>query len=598
MAGLKRTHMCGRLSPEQVDQEVVLTGWVNRTRDHGGLIFVDLRDRTGMVQVVFSPEVNAEVFAVAETIRGEYVIAVTGCVQLRPAESVNPHLATGQVEVYVSSLRILNKAKTPPFYITENLDADESVRLRYRYLDLRRPDMQQIMFIRHQTTKVMRDFLDAHGFWEIETPMLTSSTPEGARDFLVPSRLNPGSFYALPQSPQLFKQILMVAGMDRYFQIVRCFRDEDLRADRQPEFTQLDLEMSFITRDEIMELMEALIADLFQKVLGVTLQLPVSRLSYQEAMARYGSDKPDLRFGLELVDVSDLMAGSTFKVFADTVQRGGQVKGLTVPEANFSRKELDELTALAAKFGAKGLAWMVVNPEGIRSPLTKFFSAEELARIQARLQAKPGDVMLFVADQPLTAAEIMGRLRLALGKKMGLIKGDAFSLTWVTDFPLLEYNQEEKRYQAMHHPFTAPVEADLPLLDTNPGQVRAQAYDLVLNGTEIGGGSIRIHQRPVQEKMFHLLNLSQSEAGEKFGHLLEAFDYGAPPHGGIAFGLDRLVMIMTGRATIRDVIAFPKTQSATCLMTGAPTPVASAQLRELHLKQNMPQVLESKNLAK
>ncbi|AVX19665.1 aspartyl-tRNA synthetase [Carboxydocella sporoproducens DSM 16521] len=585
LQGWKRTMMCGSLRAADAGKEVILMGWVQRRRDHGGLIFVDLRDREGITQVVFSPEVDQEAFAKAEAIRNEYVIAVKGEVRLRPEGTVNPNLATGEVEVYAREVKVLNGAKTPPFYIQDNIDVDENLRLRYRYLDLRRPEMQRALGLRHRLVKTIRDYLDARGFWEIETPMLTKSTPEGARDYLVPSRVNPGKFFALPQSPQIFKQILMVAGMDKYFQIVRCFRDEDLRSDRQPEFTQLDLEMSFVEREEVLTLMEEMIAEVVRTTLGREVPTPFPRLTYAEAMARYGSDKPDTRFGMELVDLTDIAAGCEFKVFRAAADNGGVVKAINAKGcAHFSRKELDELTQYVAIYGAKGLAYIQMTPEGPKSPIAKFFKEEELQAILERLGAETGDLLLFGADTPRIVADSLGHLRVHLAEKLGLIDPEAMNFLWVVDFPLLEWDEEEKRYVAMHHPFTSPMDEDIELMDTDPGRVRAKAYDMVLNGVEIGGGSIRIHRRDVQEKMFRLLGLSQEEAVEKFGFMLEAFEYGTPPHGGIAFGIDRLVMLLAGRDTIRDVIAFPKTQSASCLMTGAPSEVSAKQLKELHIK--------------
>ncbi|MGI9860154.1 aspartate--tRNA ligase [Moorella naiadis] len=584
LAGLHRSHGCGELTAADAGREVTIMGWVHRRRDHGGLIFIDLRDRSGLVQVVCDPEAGPA-FPKAEEARNEYVIAVGGKVRLRPEGTANPKLPTGEIEVLARELRLLNRAKTPPFYIEDNIDVDETLRLRYRYLDLRRPEMRQIMHLRYRTTRAIRNFLDKHGFWEIETPMLTRSTPEGARDFLVPSRLRPGEFFALPQSPQLFKQILMVAGMERYFQIVRCFRDEDLRADRQPEFTQLDMEMSFIQREDILQLVEELMAYVFQETLGVKLELPLPRLTYREAMARYGSDKPDIRFGMEIVDVSDLVTGCGFKVFAGAVAGGGVVRGIRVPGcAGYSRRELDELTGQAAVFGAKGLAWMALTTEGVRSPIAKFFTATELESLVARLEGQTGDLLLFVADAEMTAATALGALRLEMGRRLHLFDPEELAFTWVTEFPLLEYSPEEKRYVAVHHPFTMPMEEDWPLLDSDPLRVRALAYDLVLNGVELGGGSIRIHRRDIQEKMFNLLGFTSEAARDKFGFLLDAFEYGTPPHGGIAFGLDRMLMLMSRRETIRDCIAFPKTQSGTCLMTYAPSRVAPEQLQELHLR--------------
>lgn len=590
MGGLKRTHMCGVLRTEHVGQSVVLMGWVQRRRDHGGLIFVDLRDRSGLVQVVFSPEINADSFSKAESIRSEYVLAVEGKVVTRPEGTENPSMLTGQVDVVCSGVRILNRAKTPPFYIEDGIDVDENLRLKYRYLDLRRPEMQRAMELRHRAGRVARDFLDRNGFLEIETPMLTRSTPEGARDYLVPSRLNPGRFYALPQSPQLFKQILMVAGMDRYYQIVRCFRDEDLRADRQPEFTQIDMELSFVDVDDVIGLMEQMMALICEETIGLKLDLPFPRLSYSEAMDRFGSDKPDTRFGMELVDISDVAGGCGFKVFTSAIAAGGRVRGINARGCgSFSRKEIDDLTAYAAIYKARGLAYFIVTADGVKSPIAKFFSREEIDTILGRMKAEEGDLLLFVADQPPVTAASLGALRLHLAERMNLIPEDKFNFLWVTDFPLLDYDEEEKRFVAMHHPFTSPREEDLELLEKDPGRVRARAYDLVLNGIELGGGSIRIHRRDVQEKMFKAIGLTPEEAREKFGFMLEAFEYGTPPHGGIAFGFDRLIMLLSGRKTIRDVIPFPKTQSATCLLTGAPGTVDPVQLKELHIKSEVRQ---------
>ena len=578
----------GELGLGKVGEVVRLLGWVQRRRDHGGLIFVDLRDRSGIVQVVFDPEKMNTGFPVAESLRSEFVVSILGQVIARPQGMINPNLVTGEIEIVAQSLEILNGAKTPPYYIVDQVDVDETVRLKHRYLDLRRPEMQAVFKIRHRVMQIMRSFFDSQGFYEIETPMLIKSSPEGARDYLVPSRVHPGEFYALPQSPQIFKQLLMVGGMEKYFQIARCFRDEDLRADRQPEFTQLDVEMSFVEVEDILPMMEQLMARIFSETIGASLALPFPRLTYKEAMERYGSDKPDTRFGMELIDVGDLVGQTGFKVFASVVAGGGSVKCICAKGcAGLPRREIDDLGKFVSTYRAKGLAWIVLAEEGIKSPIAKFFTDQEMSALIERTRAETGDILFFVADKYPVVSDALGHLRLELAKRLDLIPKDALNFLWVTEFPLLEYDEEEKRHIAIHHPFTAPMDEDLQLLETEPLKVRAKAYDMVLNGTELGGGSIRIHRRVVQEQLFSLLGLSKEEAIAKFGYLLEAFDYGTPPHGGVAFGLDRMIMLLTGKDNIRDVIAFPKTQSASDLMAQAPSTVADKQLKELHIKTNI-----------
>lgn len=581
-----RTMNCGELRAIHAGQEVTLNGWVQRRRDHGGLIFVDLRDRSGIAQIVFNPELNPKDFEAAEHLRNEYVISITGKVDIRPEGTLNPNMPTGEVEVYCTNLEILNSSKTPPIYIADKIDADEMVRLKYRYIDLRRSEMQHNLALRHRVTQTVRSFLDKKGFLEIETPILGKSTPEGARDFLVPSRVNPGKFFGLPQSPQIYKQLLMVSGFEKYFQIARCFRDEDLRADRQPEFTQIDLEMSFLDQDMLLSMMEEMMAQIFKETLDLDLKLPFARMEYSEAMTRFGSDKPDTRFGMELVDASDIAASCGFKVFNSVVAAGGMVVGITAPGCgSYARSQLDELPALAGIYGAKGMAYLCVTAEGIKSPIAKFFSEEELAAMVKRFDAKVGDLILLIADAKKSVAQTaMGQVRLEFAKRLDMIPKGTFNFLWVLNFPLLEYSEEEKRYVAVHHPFTSPFPDDLELLDTDPGKVRSNSYDLVLNGVELGGGSLRIYQREIQEKMFKMLGFTMEEAHKQFGFLMDAFEYGTPPHGGIAFGLDRMVMLITGSTSIRDVIAFPKTASATCVMSDAPTEVAPRQLRELYIK--------------
>ncbi|MBP3951393.1 aspartate--tRNA ligase [Bacillus suaedae] len=581
----ERTHQCGIITEENVEQVVALKGWVQRRRDLGQVVFLDLRDRSGLVQVVFSPEVNKEALEIANRVRNEYVLEVEGTVVKRDPNTVNEKLSTGQIEVHATKVTILNASKPLPFQIEANTDASEDVRLKYRYLDLRRPDMQETLILRHRTTKLIRDFLDQRSFLEIETPMLTKSTPEGARDYLVPSRVHHGEFYALPQSPQLFKQLLMVSGFERYFQIVRCFRDEDLRADRQPEFTQVDIETSFMSKEELLEMAETMMAKVMKELKGIDVVLPFPRLTYDEAMNRFGSDKPDLRFGMELVELSPIVKDSGFKVFQSAIASGGIVKGLNLKGGadKLSRKDIDALTDFVKQYGAKGLAWLKVEEDGLKGPIAKFFEGEIQEQLKTALNAEVGDLLFFGADKKQVVFDSLGALRLRFGKQFDLIDKNQFNFLWVVDFPLVEYDEDAKRFVALHHPFTSPKKEDLSLLATDPASVRADAYDLVLNGYELGGGSQRIYQRDIQEQMFSALGFSQEEAKAEFGFLLEAFEYGTPPHGGIALGLDRLVMLLAGKTNLRDTIAFPKTASASDLLTNAPSKVSVEQLIDLNL---------------
>jgi aspartyl-tRNA synthetase len=582
---MSRSHYSGEVSEAAIGQRVSLKGWVQKRRDLGGLIFVDVRDRSGIVQAVFNPEISEKATKVGETLRNEFVVHIEGLVVARAEGQVNSAMKTGAVEVQVDHASIINTAKNPPFAIEDNTEVSEDLRLKYRYLDLRRPAMYETMKMRSDITKSIRRFLDEEGFLEVETPILTKSTPEGARDYLVPSRVHEGEFYALPQSPQLFKQMLMVSGFDKYYQIARCFRDEDLRADRQPEFTQIDMEMSFKTMEEILEMNERMMVEIMRAVKGIDIEPKFQRMSYTEAMDRFGSDKPDVRFGLELIDVSGLVKDSAFKVFSGAVENGGQVKLINVKgqAANYSRKDIDALGEFASVYGAKGLAWLKVEAEGVKGPIAKFFEGEAAAALIERAEAEAEDLLLFVADSASVVADALGALRMKFGKELGLIDNSQFKFLWITDWPLFEYDEKAGRYFAAHHPFTMPFEEDLEILTTAPEKVRAQAYDLVLNGYELGGGSLRIYRRDIQEKMFHMLGFSEEEARAQFGFLMDAFEYGTPPHGGIAFGLDRLVMLLAGRTNLRDTIAFPKTASASDLLTDAPSPVSQSQLEELSL---------------
>ena len=585
MVGLKRTHRCTEVTTAHIGQEVTVMGWVQKSRNKGGIIFVDLRDRSGILQIIFEEnDCGAENFAKAEKLRSEFVVAVTGRVEARSG-AVNTNLATGAIEIRANSMRILSESETPPFPIEENSKTKEELRLKYRFLDLRRPDIQKNLMIRSQVATLTRAFLASEGFLEIETPTLIKSTPEGARDYLVPSRVHPGSFYALPQSPQLFKQLLMCSGYDRYFQLARCYRDEDLRADRQPEFTQIDMELSFVDVDDVLDVNERLLKKLFKEICGFDVQLPIPRMTWQEAMDRFGSDKPDLRFGMELKNVSEVVKGCEFAVFKGALENGGSVRGINAQgQGHMPRKKIDALVEYAKGFGARGLAYVAISEDGtVKSSFAKFMKEEEMTALISAMDGKPGDLLLFAADRNKVVFDVLGNLRLELARQLDLLKKDDFKFLWVTEFPLLEYSEEEDRYVAMHHPFTMPMDEDLQYIDSDPGRVRAKAYDIVLNGVEMGGGSVRIHQADIQSKMFEVLGFTPERAGEQFGFLLEAFKYGVPPHAGLAYGLDRVVMLMVGADSIRDVIAFPKVKDASCLMPEAPGQVDEKQLEELHI---------------
>lgn len=580
----KRTHMCGVLTEKNIEEQVVLNGWVQKRRNLGGLIFCDIRDKTGIVQVVFNDKIPQELFEKADRLRSEYVVGVKGIVKER--ESKNPDLATGGIEVFAEDLVIYSEADTPPIYIKDDDNVDDNLRLKYRYLDLRKHKMQQNLTFRHKLTKLARDYFDSQGFTEVETPMMIKSTPEGARDYLVPSRVSPGSFYALPQSPQMYKQLLMVAGTDRYMQIVKCFRDEDLRADRQPEFTQIDLEVSFVDQDDVIEIQEGFLKRVFKELMNIEIETPFPRISYQEAMERYGSDKPDTRFGFELKKLNDIVSGCEFKVFTDALAAGGDVRGICITggASQYTRKKIDKLTEAVKSYGAKGMVWIKIEEDKIASSVNKFFSPEELGKIADVFEAKAGDLILIISDKKQVVFDSLGFLRRHIAGEMGLLDDHQYNLLWVVDFPLYEYDEETGEYHAKHHPFTSPNPEDLDRLESDPGSVKAQAYDIVLNGVELGGGSIRIHDRNLQERMFRVLGLSQEEIDEKFGFLVEAFKYGAPPHGGLAYGLDRLVMLLTHQSSIREVIAFPKNQAAQCMVSQAPSPVSEEQLAELGIR--------------